>query len=408
MRRTTGSTSALIASAALVVLCCAYWFVLDVPSRGRAPVSNPARAEAEALRSGSLELPERMHDTAERDGRAYNVFQPGMTLLYLVHDDESAVFIPYELFALFVLTALLLHRALLRLSEGRRATAFALTVSVMFGAPYIASLRPALDGAPWRINHVVSVFFMAGALNAAARGVHTRALAWTGFFIGGAMLFRVQSALMLALPLALLMQDGRGEGWLSPAVRPGRRVAALLAYPVLAVLVVAGFQYARFGSPFETGYGLIYAGRSDVLALRAAEHGLMSLYFLPENLWRTFLALPWPRFEDGAFAGLALDDRGNSLLFSQPALLLGVAAWGARRSARMQAFAFVGLLMSLPVLLHHNPGWYAPGYMRLALDYLPMWIAATAVALAAVRSRRTSWAATACALFAVAYGLYLL
>ena len=112
----------------------------------------------------------------------------------------------------------------------------ALTASAVFGAPYVVSLRSALDGSPWRVNHVASVFFAAAALNAASRGVTTRALAWTGFCIGGAMLFRAQSVLLLALPLALLLQDGQGAGWLPPTARPGRRVAALLAYPALAAL----------------------------------------------------------------------------------------------------------------------------------------------------------------------------
>ena len=390
-----------VAFLVLVVLCSGSWFVFDPPQRNHETRTNPARLEAQALRRGTLELPERFHDTALHEGRAYNVFQPGQTLFYLGHDLIGAdleTTAPREIFALFVLTTFLLYGALLRLTHGRSGVSLALTISMMFGAPYFVNLRPAMDGAPWRLNHVFTVLFTVAALFTLARGTKTRDLLGAGLFIGAAMMFRLQSVLLLALPMMLMAQDPR----------PGRRVGSLLVFPVLALLVVLGFQAARFGTPFETGYMLIYEGRSDALALRAAEHGLMSWRFLPENLWRTFLAIPVPRFEEGAFAGLTLDGRGNSLLFSQPILLLGLLGLRTPRSARLSAFVVVAALTSMPVLLHHNPGWHAPGYMRMALDYLPIWIAATALALNTATAPWTSRTAVVLAGFALAYGWYLL
>ena len=399
-----GSGDSLRRSAAplaFVLLFIAAWFALEPTSRDHAPRPNPAQLEARAIRAGGLALPERLHDTAVSGGRVYNVFQPGLTLVYLVleqlHDPRGAA-IPLLVFALFVLTTAVLYRTLLMLTEGRRLLSFALTASMMFGAPYLANLKPAMAGAPWRLNQCFAVFFVVASLWAVARGRESRMLLIAGLFIGAAMVFRAQLILLLTLPLLLMLRDPR------EARSPG----PLFFFPALAILMVLGVQAARFGSPFETGYMLLYEGRSDDLALRAARYGLFSWHFLWENLNRTLLAIPWPRFENGVFVGLALDDRGNSLLVSQPILLLGLAAWRRPRRGHLKIYVAVSALMALPVLLHHNPGWYAPGYMRLALDYLPVWIAAAAVALGPSSSRWTPWLAIVLAAFALAYGWYIL
>ena len=194
--------------------------------------------------------------------------------------------------------------------------------------------------------------------------------------------------MLLFLPLAMLFQDSEGQSWQirqnfssrQDFKRLGNKLLFLLAFPILAIVIIIGFQVARFHSPFENGYMYIYEGRTDFLAKRATEYGLMSLHYLPENLYRTFCASPQIEFDGWRVSNIEGHPWGNSLLFSQPILLMLLLLWLSLKSARVQSFLMVSLLLAIPVWLYHNPGYYAPGYMRLSLDYLPLWIATIAVA----------------------------
>jgi hypothetical protein len=231
------------------------------------------------------------------------------------------------------------------------------------------------------------------------------------------MLFRTQNALLLFLPLSLLVQDPEGRSWqlseavATPAARRALagRVTKLFLFPLLAAIILAGFQMARFQNPFETGYAYIYVGRTDYLAQRASDYGLFSLHFLPENLYRTFLAFPIFEIEGWRLTKIIGDPRGNSILFSQPILLTILFLREGLVTARAKSFLFVSLLLAIPVWLYHNPGITAPGYMRLSLDYLPLWVATVAVfASYASRSRSVLWAAIVSAIWSILYGIALL
>ena len=164
-----------------------------------------------------------------------------------------------------------------------------------------------------------------------------------------------------------------------------KRCAVLLVCPLLASMILGGFQMGRFGSPFETGYAYIYEGRSGYLAQRARTYGLMSLHFLPENVFRTFWAAPYLEFAGWRIVRVIGDPRGNSLIFSEPILLLCCVLWRRLREVRVQAFVLVAGMLAVPVFLYHNPGVLGPGYMRRSLDYLLLWAATLAVGMRDVR-----------------------
>lgn len=166
---------------------------------------------------------------------------------------------------------------------------------------------------------------------------------------------------------------------------------------------------ARFHNPLETGYARLYDGRSDYLAQRAHDHGLFSLHFLPENLFRMICAFPKFEFEGWRIQRIVGDPRGNSLLFSQPILLVVPFLWRSLKAARAQSFLFMSLLLAVPVWLYHNPGFYAPGYMRLSLDYLVLWLATIAVLGRYVsRSKCLPWGSVGLTALSVWYGIALL
>ena len=381
---------------------------------------NPSLLEAKRILQGEITLPERVHDTALSGGEPVNVFQPGQTLFFLIQlavvGERILEVFQVQMFLLFVLSTLSLGLALFYLSDGRLILSVSLAISAMLGAPYIASLRLMMVGSVYRVNHCLSALFVIGFLILLGRRWSKKAPLLVGACIGGAMLFRAQNVLLLVLPLSVFFQSSDGKTWRfsdavsTPVARRElvRYVTILAVFPVLALIIVGVFQTLRFHNPFETGYAAIYEGRSGYLAQRANRYGLFSLHFLPENLYRTFFALPTFQFDGWRISEIVADPRGNSLLASQPVLLLGLMLWRSVKNARAQSFVFTSLLLAIPVWLYHNPGFYAPGYMRLSLDYLLLWIATLAVlARYATSSRILKWASIVLAILAVLYGIAL-
>jgi hypothetical protein len=350
----------------------------------RSPELNPALHEARALLDGRIAITEPLLDTATVDGEIYNVFQPGQTLLFLAHllviPGQTVSVFAAEIFICFVLGFVVFVLALSRLGGNRSLVALMLAAAVFLGAPNVPSLPNAMGGSIYRANHCFALLPMVALLLVLSGRERRPWLA--GACIAAAALFRAQNILLVFLPVAMWMQDDDGLVW---RVRESLRASwfrptmiRLFVLPVLAGLLIAGFQTARFGSPLESGYELIYDGRDDTLARRAHETGIFSIRYLPENLTRIVAPLPQLEFEGPRLTAIHGDTAGNSLLFTQPVLLLGLLLLPAFRVARVQALTGAAVLLALPVWLHHNPGIHGPGYARYALDYLPLWIATTA------------------------------
>jgi hypothetical protein len=355
--------------------------------------ANPCFLEARSLLKGRIELPERVHDTALFNGKALNPFQPGQTLLFAAMFVAGRGVFPnyYQLgiLAVAICTAAFLQLALLQLSGGKSAFSALLTISVLCGAPYLTNLPGAYYGSVYRVNHCIALLFISALLALLHGRASTRKLFLAGLCIGMCTLFRLQHILLLLLPLMWMLHSPDGLRWHAMRVFSNRTLrthfckgaAALCVMPALALATVMTFQAVRFGNPLEAGYGFIYEGRTDYLALRAAEHGIMSIRFLPENLYRTFLATPEIEFQGWSIRSVKGDPRGNALLFSQPILLLLLCASSGLHRARVQALLLSSLILALPVWLYHNPGVHAPGYMRYGLDYLFVWAATLAASL---------------------------
>jgi hypothetical protein len=410
-----------IAVLVIMLASLAFLFLIDGEKPSLKHKENPALREARNLLQGRITLRKRLHDTAVYEGRIVNVFQPGQTLFFLAHlgitGERFLSVFQIEMFLIFMFSVLLCGVALLRLTGNKPVLAASLTASAMFGAPYLASLPLALAGSMYRVNHCLSIVLMLAflILMAGERSGERRVL--IGAAVGGAMLFRAQNVLLLTLPLSALFQDPDGSSWRiaeTVATPPARkafagRLARLMIGPIIAIVIIAGFQGLRFHDPLQTGYGMIYQGRDDYLARRARQYGLFSLHYLPDNLSRTLWAFPAIKLDGWRLDKIIGDPKGNSLLFSQPILLLAPLLWRGLRSARAQSYLLASLLLATPIWLYHNPGYYGPGYNRLSLDYLPLWIAALGVfARRAAAPRWVSWITAGLAAVAVAYGLALL
>lgn len=407
------------------------WFYLFQSGHALRPDrNNVSYMEAARWMSGHLTLidditshpHERHHDSAYHNGASYNIFQPGQTLFFmgsfLIWNPERGIPIfKFLILALGIGTAGI-YATTFFLGAGRRwLPASLLLITCFVGAPFAPSFDRALHGSVYRVNHVFVWFFIGLFLMMLNRPLTDRRLLLLGGIAAAAILFRLQALLVLLLPTLLLLQDGEGKSWrirekllnADERMRLFRRLLLLGVIPLLAVLLVHWLNYLKFGNPLETGYMKIYEERDDYLAARAHEHGLMSLHFLPENLFRHFVSTPEVEFNGWFDVRVDGDARGNGILFSMPLLfaflLLAGQVW---KNPRIQAVFLTTLLVSLPVLLYHNPGYNAPGYSRYSLDYLPLLFFLLALCFGqASRWKGVSFAAIPAAIWAVGYTLML-
>ncbi len=174
-----------------------------------------------------------------------------------------------------------------------------------------------------------------------------------GLLLGAAAAARLPVG--LALPLLLYLY-GRDGWW---------RVLIGLAVPAL---LVAGYNFARFGDPLEFGYGMIRdVDGNSVLDESWYPHGIDSIWYIPQGLYTMLLkGVDWQDTSPWVLPGWG----GTSVLLTMPILWWVVEARG--RLALVTAIT--AALVLLPDLAHGNPGFAQVGY-RFIVDALPLlWI----------------------------------
>lgn len=175
------------------------------------------------------------------------------------------------------------------------------------------------------------------------------------------------TVLLAAIPFGIALALDRNGG--------RERVRALVAYaaPLAIGIVVAGlYNLGRFGSPFESGYGL--TSLVPDLAARRAE-GLFALQHLPENLG---LLLAGGFTVREIFPYVVPSPLGHSILLTTPALLAAVGA--GVRDALPRVLWAAAILVAIPVLLYYGGGGARTYGYRYALDFTPMLLALVALA----------------------------
>jgi len=122
------------------------------------------------------------------------------------------------------------------------------------------------------------------------------------------------------------------------------------------------YNWARFGSILESGYGMA-ALPPFLETLR--QQGLFSPVHIGMNIELLFLKLP--RFT-AEFPWFQPDGLGMSVLFTSPALFLALLApW---RDRRTWILLITAVLVLIPTLLYYGGGWLQYGY-RYFLDSIP-------------------------------------
>ena len=200
--------------------------------------------------------------------------------------------------------------------------------------------------------------------------------AWLIGLLAGAA-FMTRAPLAFAIPFYALLLAG--DAIWEPRRWPWRTWIEL-AIGVLPMLVFFfWYNAARFGSPFESGYGL--ALLPEWLEAQR-QHGLFSTFHIPMNVDYLFLRLPvfsW------SFPFIRPDGLGMSIFFTSPGLLYASQApW---RSSRSWWLLGAAILVLIPTLLYYGGGWLQYGY-RYALDSIPFVWALCVVAAARAAEQR--------------------
>jgi len=171
--------------------------------------------------------------------------------------------------------------------------------------------------------------------------------------------------------------------WL--AFRSPRPANALLraGIPIaIAGIVTGGLNYAKFGSPFESGYRYLFAEvdlpKDDPLRGPTGNIEIVSLRYLPHHAYDMFISPP-DAYMTGNGPVITGAGPQTALWYGTPLFaltLLGIHRWWPDRTKRTL------MLSTLPVmfvaLIWHGPVEGCPGYYRYTLDFGLIWLAVIA------------------------------
>jgi hypothetical protein len=244
---------------------------------------------------------------------------------------------------------------------------------------------------PHHYAEICAVMFGLGALNLAVRG---RAPLAAGLLVGLAAGSRLPAG--LALPAVAAIYAPRPEGgW-----RIDRAQLLVVAGVAVPALMLAVYNVARFGSPFDFGYAHIPSGESGLITDEPwFRDGLMSVSYIPRHLKVMFLdgfaVVSEPPFFMPSLSGA-------SLVVTAPFLFLSLLARG-----RLVPWLWAGvLLVMLPDLLWGSWGFAQFGYRRI-LDAVPLLL----LLLGLAYRDRADWALRATVLVGIvvhAYGIWVI
>ena len=229
-------------------------------------------------------------------------------------------------------------------------------------------------GGVWHTGHLVATLLTFACLIE----LWGRQRAWLIGLLAGAA-FLTRAPLAFAIPFYALFFFDSAEspvraaaetagGYVARAGRaiPWRRWFELGLGVLPSIAFFFFYNYARFGTPLESGYAL--ATLPPFLEAQR-ERGLFSIVHVPMNLDYLFFHLP-ALIPDPPF--FRPDGLGMSVLITSPGLLFAfMADW---RRSRTWLLAGAAIAVLIPTLLYYGGGWLQYGY-RYFLDSIPFVIA---------------------------------
>lgn len=223
--------------------------------------------------------------------------------------------------------------------------ALAVTALFGFGTNFFFTT---LSGSSWYFAHICAVFFMVLGLFLAVR--KHPLLAGVSF----ALMFLSRLPTFLALPVFVYLIISKNKK------NRSRATLEFLLPIIVAIIIFAFYNWARFGSFTQTGYSLI----PGVLQEPWFQRGIFSFSYVPRQLQAIFWSFPQistrlPFFLPSRYA--------MALWLTTPALILLIFVKLKDRITRW--FLLSALLVAIPSLLHGTVGFTQFGY-RFSLDFI--------------------------------------
>jgi len=231
----------------------------------------------------------------------------------------------------------------------------------------------AVDGTVWFVSQLFTSVFLTSALICVFRqDVTARHCGLAGLFIGMACMTRasvVGAVLWLLVYLLFIFWRQR----LSVA-HASYRILCAIAPLVILACGLAWYNYARFGSMFETGVS--YHQADPFFAENIKRYGIFSLRYLERNFYYHYVAYPYPVSSDTLV--------GGSLFLMTPVYFAAFVSLGATRN-RFLVWLTWGtcLLLAIPSLLVCGTGETQLG-PRYTLDYAPFFLLLVAIGLRSI------------------------
>lgn len=237
--------------------------------------------------------------------------------------------------------------------------AFAFLLGTMF-------IGVAVSPSSWYLAQTVSTLFLLAALYAY---FSKKGLMLVGVCIALSVASRITTLFVLSFFIFEIFFFKREN-----SLRYKLTESARLIFPVFCVLLLLfAYNYARFGSVIQTGYGLQTLAYQSLIDARS--YGLFSIEALPGNLYYSLLSTPLPVFLQNntppilAFPFIQSNIWGMSIFVTSPYLLLLFLY--KYKTLRMRALLTSAMLTAIPSLFYYADGWIQFGY-RYALDFMPL------------------------------------
>ena len=312
--------------------------------------------------------PPHYHDWITVNGKVHSPFGPTPAILLVPFVWWWGTAFNMNVFSMGVagMNAALCWLLLLDAGVGPRRAALG-TLVFAFGT---VNWFSAIIGTTWFLSHLCVELFLLLALREVFR--RGRSLL-VGAAFGFAVLSRVNVATAAPAMLLLLIDrqtPRRGIagffGWAA-----FRRALGFGIGLALVLCIELGLNYARFGNPLETGYGI-----ASQIYIANRSFGWYDWRYLPRHLYISVFR-GWDWIDD--FPWLKPSPEGLSILLTSPVLLYAFLAPWRERTVRFLWLAVV--LTAAALFPYFYQGWVQFGY-RYLLDALPYGIILVAIGMA--------------------------
>ena len=321
----------------------------------------------------TLPEPPAMHDWSFFDGKLYSYFGPMPALLLLPYVALAGPTASDMLVScLLGMATVFLMFLVLREAHRRRVleatTPLCVGLSLLLGLGTVQFYLVVL-GQVWFLSQIAACAFLTLAIYLILQT--TGGIGWplaAGAAFGAGMLAR--ASLLPTVGFFYLVLLALSPPGLHASKRRLFGQAAAFSLPLIAAAAIAAaYNYARFGAVRETG-GLFQrvTPLTQPILDRYLRHGILSLSYLPGNLYHYFLNPTLLR--RSPTNAISFDPQGNSMLLVTPALLYVFRAYRPGDwFVRAVWLGAAGLMV--PLLLLGNGGAIQFG-ARYMLDLMPL------------------------------------